>query len=160
MRVDDLRILYDYDRWATIRILDRATAVPSFEWSDSNRIDRRGLGGILVHALGAHERWRSAWQGVEEVAHREREPLLSPPDLRADWDIEWAATAAFLDGLTDDDLDRPMDGLPLWQTMMHIINHGTQHRSEAAVLLTGLGLSPGDLDLVDFLEERTQLLVG
>src|SRR6266542_563642 len=72
MRVDDLRILYDYDRWATIRILNRAVAVPPFEWSDSNRIDRRGLGGILAHALGAHERWRCAWQGIEEVAQRER----------------------------------------------------------------------------------------
>jgi uncharacterized damage-inducible protein DinB len=160
MRVDDLRILYDYDRSATIRILDRSRAVPPFEWSDSNRIDRRGLGGILVHALGAHERWRCAWQGVEAGTQRELEPLLTPEELRADWDAEWAALATFFDALTDDELDRPMDGLPLWQTMAHVINHGTQHRSEAAVLLTRLGLSPGDLDLVDFLEERAHLRVG
>jgi uncharacterized damage-inducible protein DinB len=160
MRVDDLRILYDYDRWATIRILNRAVAVPSFEWSDSNRIDRRGLGGILVHALGVHERWRCAWQGIEEVARRELEPLLTPEELRADWDIEWTALAAFFDGLVDDDLDRPVDDLPVWQTMTHVINHGTQHRSEAAVLLTRLGLSPGDLDLHVFLEERAHQPVG
>ena len=160
MRVDDLRILYDYDRWATIRILNRAVAVPSFEWSDSNRIDRRGLGGILVHALGVHERWRCAWQGIEEVAQRELEPLLTPEELRADWDIEWTALAAFFDGLLDDDLDGPVDDLPVWQTMTHVINHGTQHRSEAAVLLTRLGLSPGDLDLQVFLEERAHQPVG
>jgi uncharacterized damage-inducible protein DinB len=36
---------------------------------------------------------------------------------------------------------------PLWQLMLHQANHATQHRSEAAVLLTGFGHSPGDLDL-------------
>jgi uncharacterized damage-inducible protein DinB len=160
MRVDDVRLLYDYDRWATARILDRALAVPPFEWSDSNRIDLRGLGGILVHALGAHERWRTGWQGGAEISRREVEPLLTAEELLADWELEWSATTRFIDGLSDDDLDAPAEDLPLWQTMAHVVNHGTQHRSEAAVLLTALGRSPGDLDLVDFLEERARARVG
>jgi uncharacterized damage-inducible protein DinB len=160
MRVDDVRILYDYDRWATARILDRALGVPPFEWSDSNRIDLRGLGGILAHALGAHERWRTGWQGGAEIARREVAPLPTAEELRADWELEWSATTGFIDGLTDDDLDRPADELLLWQAMAHVVNHGTQHRSEAAVLLTALGRSPGDLDLADFLEERARARVG
>jgi uncharacterized damage-inducible protein DinB len=35
---------------------------------------------------------------------------------------------------------------------IHLLNHDTQHRSEAAVLLTAAGRSPGDLDLVDYAE--------
>ena len=41
---------------------------------------------------------------------------------------------------------------PLWQQMMHQVNHATQHRSEAAVILTELGCSPGGLDLLYFVD--------
>jgi hypothetical protein len=34
-----------------------------------------------------------------------------------------------------------------------VLRHGTQHRSEAAMLLTSHDRSPGDLDLIMFLRE-------
>jgi uncharacterized damage-inducible protein DinB len=38
--------------------------------------------------------------------------------------------------------------------LVHVVNHGTQHRAEAAALLTAEGRSPGDLNLIDYVDEQ------
>ena len=52
---------------------------------------------------------------------------------------------------------RALDGTPytqpLWSLLSHLANHGTQHRSEAAAMLTILGRSPGNLDMIVFYRE-------
>jgi uncharacterized damage-inducible protein DinB len=42
------------------------------------------------------------------------------------------------------------EGVPIWQMLVHVVNHGTQHRAEAGTLLTAEGRTPGDVDLWDF----------
>ena len=48
----------------------------------------------------------------------------------------------------------PLDGemsVPRWLIIAHVVNHGTQHRSELARYCTDCGHSPGELDLLDAL---------
>jgi uncharacterized damage-inducible protein DinB len=156
MRVEDIRFLFGYERWATRRILAVIDGVPGETWGATGVVGDRGLGAILVHQLGAHQRWRLGLLQDEEAAaaaRPEREPLPSPHDLAGRWVAEWAAMEAFLAGITDEFLVHRHDGVALWQMLAHLANHGTQHRSEAATLLTGIGRSPGDLDMIFYAEE-------
>ena len=108
---------------------------------------------ILVHHLGAHQRWRLGLSGSEDSPRPEREPLPSPDGLARAWATEWDATDVFLDGLTDEWLARTDEGVAFWQMLAHVVNHGTQHRAEGAALLTAEGRSPGELDLINWAEE-------
>ena len=154
------QFLSAYERWATLRILDAADGIDAEGWSTANIVGERGIGGILVHHLGAYQRWRHALSGSNEQPRPEREPLIELEELRTRWVAEWDAMDAWLRTLEPDDLDRLQDGVELWKCLLHVFNHGTQHRSEVAALLTDAGRSPGDLDLVDFAEGHSTSVGG
>ena len=155
MQADEIRFLYAYDRWATRRVLAVLDGVDQAVWGRTDIVGERGLGSILVHHLGASVRWRIAFQseGDEEGPELENEPLPTVNELRELWEAEWAAVDAWLPTVTDGFLAHVFDGVPVWTMMLHVVNHGTQHRSEAAALLTAEGRSPGQLDLANYAEE-------
>lgn len=155
MNIADIRYLFAFDRWATTRILDAAErdgGVDAATWSATNAIDERGIGGILVHHLGATLRWHNGLAETDEEPRPERGPLPTVAGLRAAWEAEWSALDEWLGTLDDAWLARTDEGVAFWQMLAHVVNHGTQHRSEVAALLTAVGRSPGDLDMIDFAE--------
>ena len=88
-----------------------------------------------------------------------RGPRTSPsptsPRCERRWEREWAGYDAWFDRMDPAWLDQDEEGIALWQALAHVVNHGTQHRSEVAVLLTAAGHSPGDLDMVDYIDSVT-----
>jgi len=156
MRADEIRFLFAYDRWATQRVLDVLDDINPAVWGRTGVVGERGLGSILVHHLGSSQRWRKLFEAkpTDESDQLERQPLLTVDELRACWEAEWAAVDAWLRSLTDDVVASLDEGVPVWQLMVHVVNHGTQHRSEAAALLTAEGRSPGELDLMDFADAQ------
>ncbi len=89
------------------------------------------------------------------------------PDVAAlwtRWDEVEAATSQYVSTLHEPDLARVVSyvnfqgetwSYPLRQQLLHQVNHATQHRSEAALLLTRLGHSPGWLDLLVYVDGET-----
>jgi uncharacterized damage-inducible protein DinB len=153
VRLEDIRFLVAYDRWATGRILAQLPGLDEPTWSTPNAIGDRGLGGILIHHLGAAQRWRHGLSGAAgELPRPERGPLPAPESIAGLWAPEWDAWDAWLETLDDEALLSPDEPIPMWQLLAHVVNHGTQHRAEAAALLTSAGRSPGDLDMLDFSE--------
>ena len=118
--------------------------------------------------------WLSRWQGAKPpealkdgrlAATLARTEVPTLQRMRQMWDAERAKQASFLTWLTNEMLAAPLqyedqygnpNAQPLWQLMTHLLNHGTQFRAEAAVRLTQLGLSPGDLDLIVWLRRSRQ----
>lgn len=160
MRPEEIRFLYDYDRWATERVLAALDGVPDELWSASGEVGERGLGSILIHQLGAAQRWRNAIQQTGEEPEPEDEPLLSIDELRSRWTAEWAAVDAWLSTLRQGTLDYVHEGVGVWQMLAHVLNHGTQHRSEAAALLTTAGHSPGEIDIIFYIDSLAEATAG
>jgi uncharacterized damage-inducible protein DinB len=161
MKPEDLHILFDYNYWANGRILEAATKIQQDQYEAPIRISHGSLRGTLVHIMSAEWVWRKRCQeGVSPEAMLREADFPTVAALKSRWDKERAAMQRFLRTLKAEDLFRPVAytttvGVPLenalWHILVHVVNHGTQFRSEAGVLLSRRGNSPGNLDLIVYL---------
>lgn len=160
MNKNDIQLLYRYNQWSTAKILNAAANLTTEQYLAPGPFPHGGLRGTLVHALFAEWIWRSRWEGTSPTVRLKPEDFPTFETLRTRWAEEERRLMAFVDGLTDEQLNATFDytsteGKPysrvLWQAMAHVVNHGTQHKTEAAAILTGFGRSPGDIDLIYYL---------
>lgn len=160
MDVQTIRNLYAYNAWANKRILETAAQVEPEHWAKPVAFCHGSLRGTLVHIFGAEMIWRLRCQeGISppEVISEKVFPTLAFLQVR--WQEEQAKMAGFLAALDDSFLNEIIHyqntrGVPfenvLWQILVHVVNHGTQHRAEVGAILTVLDASPGDLDMIVF----------
>jgi len=162
MNKQDILTLYEYNQWANAKILNAAANVTQEQYLAPASFPHGSLRGTLVHALFAEWIWRKRWEGISPTVRLKPEDFPMFESLHMRWLGEEKQLMDFVDGLTDEKLNNTFNytntsGKPfsriLWQAMAHLVNHGTQHRSEAAAILTELGHSPGDIDLISFLIE-------
>jgi len=162
MNKQDVLILYQYNQWANARILTAADRLTPEQFLAPASFPYGGLRGTLVHALSAEWIWRTRWEGTSPTVMLKAADFPDFPSLRARWAEEESRLMSFVDAVSDESLNKTFDytntaGQPftrvLWHAMAHLVNHGTQHRTEAAAMLTDLGHSPGDIDLIVFLSE-------
>jgi len=158
----DILLLYKYNQWSSQKILDAASQVTHEQYLAPASFPHGGLRGTLVHALFAQWIWRMRWEGTSPTQRFKPEDFPTFASLRARWEEEENKLLEFVDGMTDERLNnkfiyKSTDGKRheriLWQAMAHLINHSTQHKTEAAALLTDFGHSPGDIDMIYYLIE-------
>ena len=160
MHKQEMLVLFQYNVWSTARILDAASQLTALQFAAPVPFPHGSLRGTLVHALFAEWLWRNRWEGIPTASSLESEDFPTLASLRDRWEYEEAKLMAFVEGVTDEGLYRQFhyvstEGFPhdrlLWETMAHVVNHGTQHKTEAAAILTSMGHSPGDIDLIVYL---------
>jgi uncharacterized damage-inducible protein DinB len=164
VNIQDILLIYEYNYWANKRILAGCKNVTRDQFIVSAEFPYGGLRGTIVHILEAEWGWRTRCQGLGAAEELPATEFPTPAELELRWLEEEKAMRDYLGGLHDEDLTShvryntyPPPGevreRVLWHCLVHVVNHGTQHRSEAAALLTRFGQSPGDLDFTLFLNQ-------
>ncbi len=153
---------YDYHYWANARIMNAAADLSEAQFNARVLPNHNSLRGTLVHALSAEWIWLSRWHGTSPSAGLRADDFPTLDSIRGRWHQEEQAVRAFLAAQSDESLQRSLSytntrgtpfARPLWKLMLHVVNHGTQHRSEAAAMLTELGHSPGDMDMTVLMQD-------
>ena len=170
---DHFQLLLDYNRWANGVILDRAQQASESDYLTAvEGLSFGSLHATLVHILTSEMVWLSRWRGEtlpEAFMNARQSDRISQTEIptieamETLWRETGEALAKFAGEMTDDsvsseleyaDLSGNQQSQPLRELITHVLTHGMQFRAEAAVRLTQLGLSPGDLDFVFFVRQQ------
>ena len=97
----------------------------------------------LVHELDVESSWRHRLAGAEPKAEESELNALDYPTVAAlaeHWSRDETAMRAWIGSLTDAQLTAPPPheraSLPLVDYLVHVVGHGIEEFTEAAVLLT------------------------
>jgi len=155
MRQKEMGALLDYLVWVRDRVLAAAASLSDDEFRSDETVTTRDLRGTLAHQLENEWAWRVRLsQGAFPEGDVVPEDYPTLDDLVTRWHREEQELRAWFDGVTDGQLASQPPGddnvLLLWQYLAYVVTHGIGQFSEAAVLLTGLGHSPGELGFLAF----------
>lgn len=162
--MDEIRRLFEYNRWANQRLLDAVEDLTRDELGRELTSSFPSVASTLTHMLGAEWVWLERWRGSSPRSFPDAAGLDSVQAVRARWDALWAEQKAFLDGLADGDPQRivsysSLSGAPdaraLGDLMKHVVNHATYHRGQLVTMLRQLGKVPPSTDYVRYLREET-----
>ena len=159
MSVNFLPELVRYHIRVDERILDQSTKLSDEEFRREGTTDNGSALDTLLHMLIVDWSWREFCTGndIGQAYVWDLGFVLDDlPAIHAFSLEEDDRLRSYVESLGDAGLNEPMklsedpdDVVPRWLILAHVVNHGTQHRSELARYLTECGHSPGELDLVD-----------
>lgn len=151
----------DFTAWATDRAMLAAAELNADELSHDFKTSDKSVLGTLTHCYRAERIWlkRLLNQKAEfRVAGDDTLPALQEnwPAIQAGW-ADWARK------LTDDGAVAPFSYAdlkgnpwtqPVWQSVLHVVNHSSHHRGQVSGFMRALGHAPPNVDLITFARER------
>jgi uncharacterized damage-inducible protein DinB len=164
MNIQSLQELYAYNQWANERILARVRELSSEQLHQVTDFSYPSLFKTLVHLMSAEWLWRQRMQcGISPERMHTADDFSDLASLEAAWQQNTQELLGFVEGLTESQIQSNFSYRnieqqdctnPLWESLVHLVIHGMQHRSECAAMLTSLGYSPGDIDFIVYVRTR------
>ena len=141
--------LIDHNYWARDRQLQACAALSQEQFLR--------VRDTMVHLLAVEWIWLERWRGrsARSLMAADEFPTLAAITER--WSAVEGELRAFVDGLSDDDLDRPFTYVnlrgatctyPLWRAIFHVLNHQSYHRGQVTMQLRTLGVKPPEVDFL------------
>ena len=117
--------------------------------------------GTLAHVFAADRVWLGRIQGSPPARFLDPEVDLKLAVLQNDWPALLERWQAWGNNLQDasavvayKDMKGNAHTTPLWQIVLHVVNHATHHRGMVAAMIRAMGHTPPPLDLILFYREN------
>jgi len=153
-------LLYRFTIWANDRVIAGARQLSPEQLKSPIRPDFYSTFGLLVHMMAAERIWLSRCKGNSPRTLINESDIPSLDALESAWVPLRAEMLEFVSSVTDTKqvltyyTTRGVEYQDiLWHLILHVVNHGTEHRSQAALYMAMLGIDLGGLDLIVYIRD-------
>lgn len=162
MNADAFRHFYNYHFSENRKLWDRyVTSLSPQQFTQTSAYSRGSVRDQILHLIDAEDVWFSELGDMspsEPLSASDREDRNA---IRAYWDGVEKKIRGYLSELKDDMLfskpirepDEDRD-LIVWQVLLHVVNHGTDHRAQILRLLNDLGVKTEYQDYIFYVYEH------
>jgi uncharacterized damage-inducible protein DinB len=162
MNAEAFRYYYNYHFSMNRMIWDSFVSQLSFEQFTRNAAYSNGsVRDQIIHLIDVEDVWFSELRGSVPSEPIPPATLDDRKMIRSHWDRVEQNMRDYLTGLRNEQLyDKPIQepeedrGLIVWQVLLHVVNHGTDHRAQLLRLLNDLGLETTSQDYIFYVYEN------
>jgi uncharacterized damage-inducible protein DinB len=161
MDANAFRHFYDYHFAENRKIWDTyITSLSHDQFIQNVDYSHGSVRNQIVHLMSVDDTWFSALRGVEIPESLNPTNFDDRRMIRTHWDNVEHNMRDYLAKLRDDMLfEKPFaDGedkdLIEWQVLLHVVNHGTDHRAQLLRLIDDLGVKTGPQDYIFYVYDN------
>jgi uncharacterized damage-inducible protein DinB len=153
----------DYNIWASRRLLHAVSGLSAEELSHDFSTADKTILGTLAHLYVAEKNWLARMQEDTAAIQNRTTEDNQLQTLLPKWTEEQNTWKIWVSQLPPEAPDQVMEYLdlqgrqwaqPLWQILLHVVNHSTHHRGQISGFIRALGKTPPPLDFIAFVRER------
>jgi len=164
MNANAFRHLYNYHFSENRKIWGtHITSLSDEQFTQNINYSHGSIRNQIVHLMSVDDAWFSGLRGVEVPEHFNPTDFDDRKFLREQWDNVEKNMRDYLAKLQDDMLfGKPFpegedEEITLWQVLIHVVNHGTDHRAQLLRSLNDLGLKTGSQDYIFYVYDHLQV---
>lgn len=162
MNADAFRYLYEYHFTENRRLWDSYVAPLTYEkFTQDAKYSHGSVRSQIIHLMNVDDIWFSELRGVEISEPFKPAVFDDRESIRARWDSIEQNMQDYLAKLRDDMLfEKPIvaieedKDLIVWQVLLHVVNHGTDHRAQLLRLLHDLGVKTTSQDFIFYVYDH------
>jgi uncharacterized damage-inducible protein DinB len=162
MNANAFRHFYGYHFAENRKIWDTViTSLSHEQFTQSVDYSHGSVRDQIVHLMNVDDTWFSELRGVEPSEPFPAANVDDRKTTRAHWDSVEHKMRNYLAALRDDMLfDKPIkepeedQDLSVWQVLLHVVNHGTDHRAQILRLLHDLGVKTTSQDYIFYVYDN------
>ena len=162
MNLELIRTFAEYHLDMTRRVWESIGHITEEQFLADDVYSRGSIRNLMVHLAATDSNWLA---GLKNIPEDQDPPTMTLEDysnraiVREFWDQTAKDLADYMATLTEPQLNENPVDIPhsRWQVFVHMINHGTDHRSTILQRLHEFGAPTFDQDFIYWLRSKNKL---